>query len=350
MSIVYHERPGVYSDYTVSRVTASGGGRKTVGMVGVSPAQAGLYTLTAYHDAVAAFGADSSLCRMVRHAIEAGAGKILAYSIPEATETAYSDAISALLAEGEQGFYTVDSDLSSVQLRLKTAVEAASRNKAESLCVLGMTAPTKQALLDRAAALNSPRAVLVGPDVLAEGQTEYCGGPFAAAALCGLLSGQTDPALPLSGARLPGFAGVSDRFEETEIDALVRGGVTVLEAEGGQVTVLRAVTTKTTEGSAPDDTFREVNTMLVLDDVIPGIRQALAARFARAKNNAVTRSAIRNLVIVELEGRLSREIIDSYDGVTVEASSTDATTCLVSFGFTVTHGLNHIYLTAHISV
>ncbi len=39
-----------------------------------------------------------------------------------------------------------------------------------------------------------------------------------------------------------------------------------------------------------------------------------------------------------------------YDNVTVKASETDPTTCEVSFDFTVAHGLNHIRLTAHITV
>ena len=47
MSILYHERPGVYSDYEVSRVTASGSAVKVLAVIGVSPAKSGLYTVTA---------------------------------------------------------------------------------------------------------------------------------------------------------------------------------------------------------------------------------------------------------------------------------------------------------------
>ena len=53
---------------------------------------------------------------------------------------------------------------------------------------------------------------------------------------------------------------------------------------------------------------------------------------------------------VELESRVEREIIDSFEAITVTADTTDPTVCLVEFGFTVTHGLSRIYLTAHISV
>ena len=46
----------------------------------------------------------------------------------------------------------------------------------------------------------------------------------------------------------------------------------------------------------------------------------------------------------------SREIVDSYGEVLVSALKSDPTVCLVEFSFTVAHGLNRIYLTAHITV
>ena len=55
-------------------------------------------------------------------------------------------------------------------------------------------------------------------------------------------------------------------------------------------------------------------------------------------------------VIVELENFVSKEIIDGYDSVTVSAEADDPTTCVVEFSFAVAHGLNRIYLTAHITV
>ena len=46
----------------------------------------------------------------------------------------------------------------------------------------------------------------------------------------------------------------------------------------------------------------------------------------------------------------SRETVDSYGEVLVSALKSDPTVCLVEFSFTVAHGLNRIYLTAHITV
>ena len=144
---------------------------------------------------------------------------------------------------------------------------------------------------------------------------------------------------------------IRDRdYTDNDIDLLVRGGVTPLESVGGVVSPVRGITTRTTTGGAADSTWRELTTILIVDDIIPSIRTALRSRFSRAKNTARGRSAIRSQVIVELEKKVAAEIIDSYGEVTVNALEEDPTVCLVEFGFAVAHGLNQIYLTVHMTV
>ena len=348
MSITYHERPGVYSDYDASSVSAAGTGRKTVALIGVSAAAAGLYTVTSYAAGAAVFTEGSQLAHMLRLAYANGAGTVLACPVSADTLENYQAAWKLVLAEKVAAYVAIGSVQEGVQVGLKNAIEQASRQKGECIGIAGLSQPTVSALTTRAAALNSERMVLVGPDVYLG--TQLAGGAMAAAALAGLLASQTDPALPLNGAALSGFGGVSASYTDTELDSLITGGVTALEAMGGQVQVIRGVTTRTTTAGAQDKTYRELNTMLIIDDVIPAIRDSLRAKFSRAKNNAATRGAIRSQVAVELEDRVAREIIDGYDGLTVSASAQDPTVCLVEFGFTVAHGLNRIHLTAHISV
>ena len=55
-------------------------------------------------------------------------------------------------------------------------------------------------------------------------------------------------------------------------------------------------------------------------------------------------------MVIELEERMEREIIDGFDDLTVTAAENDASTCVVEFSFTVVHGLNRIRLIAHISI
>ena len=53
---------------------------------------------------------------------------------------------------------------------------------------------------------------------------------------------------------------------------------------------------------------------------------------------------------MELENKVRREIITGYSGVTAQADPENPTVCLVEFSFRVTHGLNQIWLSAHITV
>ena len=126
----------------------------------------------------------------------------------------------------------------------------------------------------------------------------------------------------------------------------MQGGVTALETLAGSCYVVRGVTTRTKTGGAADATWRELSTILVVDEVIPGIRSALRAKFSRAKNTPQSRGAIRSLVVMELEKRVGREVIDGYEDVTVSALDSDPTVCLVEFAFTVAHGLNQVWLSA----
>ena len=140
------------------------------------------------------------------------------------------------------------------------------------------------------------------------------------------------------------------KLTESEIDSLVRGGVTPLESLGGVLSPIRGITTRTKTGEVSDATWRELSTILIVDDVIPALRESLRSKFLRSKNTARNRGAIRSQVIVELERKVEAEIIEGYGEVTARASEDDPTVCEVEFPFAVAHGLNQIYLTAHITV
>ena len=207
----------------------------------------------------------------------------------------------------------------------------------------GKAGENATALVQRAEGLNSERVVLTAP--VGEG-----GGAAVAAAVAGAIAGESDPAIPLGGAELKGVDGLEARYGDTEIDTLVRGGVTPVEQAAGVVSVVRGVTTRTKTGEAADATWRELTTIRIVDDVIPTVRDALRARFRRAKNTEQSRGAIRSQVVLELENKLAREIITGYGEVSVEADADNPTVCLVDFSFTVAHGLNQIWLSAHITV
>ena len=338
-----HERPGVYSSYETSSLTAAaaGGGRVAVVAQAQGPELKDSYQWTSYSRALGDVG-DCALSRMARLAIRNGAGMV--YGIPAGED--YAAAFAKAAAIEDAAVVACDSADPAVQQGLKTMVQECSAARKERIAVVGGGAgESVEQLTGRAAQLNCERVVLAAPGI-----GDGSGGWACAAAVAGAVAGNRDPALPLGGAQLYGLEGLECVYDDNEIDALVRGGVTPLETLAGACYVVRGVTTRTSAGGAPDATWRELTTVLVVDEVIPGLRNALRAKFGRAKNTEQTRGAIRSQVVMELEKRVSREIIDGYEDVTVSALEDDPTVCLVEFDFTVAHGLNQVWLSAHITV
>jgi len=352
MSNIIHERPGVYSSYGASSVIRGGRAARVVAAAAKSTAGTPNVPvlLTSYESGIAAFGEDAAgspgMSTLLRLLFLGGASSVVAVAVDK---NDYESAFAAIGEAENVQIVVYDSGEVSVQQSLRASLESASAARRERIGVVGMSGADTAALIERAAALNSERMVLVGPDVL-DSAGNALSGVFAAAAVAAAIASTADPAIPLNGTALKGLGGVSTIFSDNDIDLLVRGGVTPLEAVGGTVSPVRGITTRTTSGSAPDTTWRELTTILIVDDVIPAIRSSLRSRFTRTKNTQQTRGAIRSQVIVELENKLKAQIIDSYGDVTVAASAEDPTVCLVEFTFSVAHGLNQIHLTAHITI
>ncbi|MEG1633334.1 MAG: phage tail sheath protein [Oscillospiraceae bacterium] len=345
-----NERPGVYTSYRVSSTLAGRAGNGAVGLAAcVASGTVGQATeLNTYAEAVAAYGENCAMTKLVKVLFQNGAPKIIATPVlagsGTATGAAYTAAFALLMTKNEVRCMVCDSREASVHALLKNAIEGAASESCKYRIGVAEMSGTAAALASAASALNSERIALVAP-------AESAGTPGAvAAAVAGIITGSPDPALPLNGAVLAGLSALSGSFSDADIAALVTGGVTPVETVGGEISVVRAVTTRSTTAGVADATWRELATILIVDDVIPAVRDSLRSRFARVKNTAQTRGAIRTQVILELERKLAAQIIESYAGVTAEAAVGDPTVCDVSFEFTVAHGLNKINLVAHITV
>lgn len=345
----YHERPGVYSNYALSSIWSAGNGSAGVA-VAASFEGSGLMTLTSTNQAESALDSDSVALRLVRLLLMNGAGTVLLFPVEEKTEAGYRKAMKALLREKKSRFMICDTEDAAIQSAMKTELAEAAAEGNECIGVVGMTADTLLERKNRAAELNCERMVLTAGNVSLSWDETTTGSIYGAAGLAGVLAAQTDPALPVNGVTIAGISGVAERFTESEIDLLVQGGVTVLEDVGGNVSPIRAVTTRTTINGVADTGWRELTTVMIVDDVIPGIRERLKAQFLRRKNNSTTWGAIRSQVAMELENRKKREIIDSYGEILVEQDESDPTVCVVQFSFGVICGVSRIYLTAHITI
>lgn len=350
MSITTHQRPGVYSEYDASSLVYGSGTGALVGLAAVNTtAQAGEEVLvTGVEKAASLFGSESGMCVMAALALKNGARGVVC--IPVADAEGYAAAFEKLCAREDIGVMVCDSVSLEVQQKLRESVHTASAARRERIAVVaGGVSESVEELVARAAGLNSERMVLVAPGAVnANGYS--VSGALVAAAVAGAIAGQTDPAVPLGGAELLGVPGLSAMYGDNDLDTLILGGVTPVERLGGTVSVVRGVTTRTTTGGESDPTWRDLGTILVIDTVIPALRASLRSKFRRAKNTPRGRGAIRAQVVLELENFLSQEVITAYDGVSVTADETDPARALVEFSFTAAHGLNQVWLSAHITV
>ena len=350
MSVTTHQRPGVYSSYDASSLVSGSAAGRLVGLAAVNTAaQAGqVYLVTDYGKAVNLFGGEGEMANLIALALRNGAGGVAAVAC--ADESGYEAAFAALGQREDIAVMICDSTDVAVQQKLREQVLACCASRKERIAVVaGGAGEGVEALTARAAALNSERMVLVAPGAVDAGG-ESLSGTRVAAAVAGAIAGESDPAVPLGGAQLLGLYGVAESYSDKDLDLLILGGVTPVESVSGTVSVVRGVTTRTTTDGEPDATWRDLCSILVIDKVIPAIRASLRAKFRRAKNTPRGRGAIRAQVVLELENFLAREIITAYDGVTVTADESDPTRALVDFNFTVAHGLNQIWLSAHITV
>lgn len=350
-----HERPGVYSSYDASSAVSAGMGAKTIGVA--AKAMKGTVTepvlLTNYAEAVKTFGEDNAsvgMSSMIRLLFANGASKIMAVRVADTATTAdYELGFSVLSNLEDIQIVVCDSANTEVQQALRSAVETASANRRERIAVVGGSGESLSDYITMAAAINSERVVLVAPDGL-NSKGESLSAVACAAALAGAIASGGDPSLPMNGTELYGLSALGATYGDNEIDTLVRGGVTPLEIVSGTISPVRCVTTRTTTDGAVDATWRELSTIRIVDDVIPSIRNSLRSKFSRSKNTAQNRGAIRSQVIVELEKKKAAQIIDDYGEVTITAIADNPTACLVEFNFAVAHGLNQIYLSAHIAI
>lgn len=334
------ERPGVYTTYEVSSGVSAYGSGGAVGLAAkASNTQDGkAVAVTSYAEAVAAFGG-GNLTELVRVLLANGAPVIYAAAVDE---DGYEAAFAALMKERAVKYMVCDSQAAGVHGKLKAAILSGEEACKYRIAFVESDLSDRASLVGAAEALGCERMVLVSH--------HDSGTPGAVAAAVCAAAAESDPALPLSGAVLQGLGELGDNFSDADLTLLVQGGVTPLESVSGEVSVIRAVTTRTKNGEVKDATWRELTTVRIVDTLLPQIRDSLRARFSRSKNNAQTRGAIRTQVIIELEDALSREYIDSYGGVSVAAADSDGSVCTVSFDFAVTHGLNRIELKASITV
>ncbi len=345
-----NERPGVYSSYTVteSRYSQSAVSAAAVAAQASSGEVGKEYTITSIETAKTTFGEDTNIVKLIDILFANGISEVKAVPVLEASAENYGAAFDILAQDEDVKAIVCDSTDADVHAQLKEAILSADMRAEHKIGIVESTGEVA-AIISAAEALNCERMVMVAPSALDTNGEEATAGTLASA-VCGALLCENDPAVPLNGAVLHSVGGVTAKYNDGDINLLVRGGVTPCEYSGGNTCAIRGITTRSKNGEVADKTWREITTTMIVDDVILTVKNALHNNFSRVKNTAQTRGAIRTRVIIELEKKVASEIIESYGNVSVNADEDDPTVCNVSFDFTVVHGINQICLTAYITV
>ena len=291
MNSTIHERPGVYSSYDASSVVSASAAAKTIGAAAVAMKGTAnkVELITSYEEGKNVFGEDASGV----------------YGMSTLLKFLFANGAGAVKAVAVGKDESEEKDYAS-------AFAALSDEEDVGVMVCDSAAQSVHLLLKTAAedasAARRERIAVIG------GSEET-------------------------------VAQMVNRAKAVNSERVVLVGPDIASDDGGTMSAVFAAA-----AVAAGTTWRELTTILIVDEVIPTIRSALRTRFARSKNTAQSRGAIRSQVVLELEEMKSREIVDSYGEVLVSALKSDPTVCLVEFSFTVAHGLNRIYLTAHITV
>ncbi len=334
--------PGIYTSYQLSGIRHSGNNTGVVGLAAVcgESAEEEIYTVTTYTGAVTLLGAETNGAELCRVMFENGAGVIKVCPVLSEDTAGYGAALDTLMGQEDVTVMVTDSALSAVHTLMRDKILAGQESTKYRIGICEGTG-NAAALVSAAKNINCERIILTVPGT---GSTPGSAAAAVAAAVVTL----RDPAVPLNGAVLNGIS-VGD-YTDGDVTQLIQGGVTPIRVTGGETAIVRGITTRTLTSGEADATWREINTVLIIDNVIPGVRDVLRGMFSRAKNTQQTRGAIRTQVVVELENKVEAGIIDSYGEVIVTQNSADPTICDVEFEFAVAHGINQILLSAYITV
>lgn len=155
-----HQRPGVYSDYTLSAAWSGTGSNRTVGIVGLYGSEK-VTVVRTIDEAEEKFAGTDNLLSTVLMLLRSGAGSVTFCAAGGLDAEKYAAATEKLLLTEEVGLLVLDSESEEIQLAVKAVVENCSENGRECLAVFGTSEGDVEELTTMAAKFNSPRVVLM---------------------------------------------------------------------------------------------------------------------------------------------------------------------------------------------
>jgi len=327
------------------------------------------YSIEKPSDATGLFGS-STLTTLVNFVLSRGVSPVIAVAsvkgsyADEPTERAA--AWANIVSNGAARIVLTDSTTQARLVALADAMEDASLIQNKMFTVVGMpTGTSKAALITAAGAIQSTRAVLVGPGVYDENGT-LRSGAFAAAQVAAAVALNPDIVDDLDTLGLPNLTGIEkDSFGlpmfrkrvaasvvTNDFEDLLTGGVSPLQQspEGGvEITHLRMTYTT-------DETYDSLQTRLIADQIFLDVKAyAEDNLFLRRGNTEVTREALRSGVEALLQERsnwiTTVTQADGEQGYNVEVSSSlDERQVTVSYEGNVVRGISTILVAGKLNI
>jgi len=276
------------------------------------------------------------LLTAVRIMLESGVSKVYTASVGGSLA-----GVLELLREEDIGALVCDLEAGDAGI-LKTYLADCAGRRREQVAFTGRTVSSEALAL--ADALNDERAVVCCPGSSYRGS--YADGLYTCAALAGMMLADGDPVHNWNGQILPLLESCA-RLPEQEVQALLAGGVTVFEGRGGEVSCIRALTTRTKRNGAPDRTMSSLNTILIVDDVIRTVRDSLEHRL---RGTRLSLETVKSQVMVELSSKKDSGIIESFAVPVVKTHPNDPAVCVVEMVFKAAHVLSQIHIMAFVRV
>ena len=332
-------RPGVFSRYSAG---PAGGytGVRNAGLIAKGAAEKTGWAATPA-ELAALFPAegDAALRQAGDWLLRHGAGRLWAASV--ADDSGYAAAFAA--SEGVDGLDTLlcDGATAAVAAAFAESLAAAAENRRERVGVLAVGADSPA--LAAAAAAGSER-LLVTAGTASETEGETGSALLLGAALAGALLRRTAPDLNLGGAVMEGLAACSPARTEAQVEAALRGGVVPFELVGEQVECIRGVT------SRADSTWRDISTLLTVDDVMVSVRERLTAALRGVRSSAQSLEAVASLVTVLLREKEEAGLLSGWSAPVVYTKAEDPSVCVVELSFGVARVVSRITVTASIAL
>ena len=347
MSIYTTLIPGVYSDFSVKNSSLKIQNSKAVALwatAGSEVSSSTVYTLRSYEEALSIFGTVSTDNNMLKYAkilFENGCSKIYAM---RATASNLNAAMIKFLKENSVQIITGDmrtqSELSSVKSRLNDG----RRIGYNAICIAGTDLEVTNDIINLSETVDSKYIVITAsrPKILGESQINSSA---SAVALAGIISATNDPALPYNNALVKGIDLIESEFTREEMESLIEGGITLIENGPLYPYVVRMVTSCISEVA-----YRDLNTTLIVDDVMSALKSVVLDKFSRAKKNSITVNAIISQLVLVLEAKKDAEIIASYNRPVATEVENDNTAMVFNISFEIISPLGKIILNADIDV